>query len=151
MSAALIFAHPPGCEIGFAGTGERTPSRLSTCSVNWRSRRALETANINCGKASARGTSDEPLLSSHIRQMWIGVKLINAFRVERRRTAFEAVYDVALLEQELGEISTILSSHSGNEHHFSNQRNGTITRELLFGSFRTNRVRCRTSHVIPQR
>src|ERR1700687_5103793 len=55
----------------------------------------------------------------HTRQMRILakflVKMVDAGGIERRRAPFDAVHDVAFVEQELGPIRAVLTGRPGNE------------------------------------
>ena len=50
--------------------------------------------------------------------MGILVQMIDPGRIERRRTPFNAVNDISLVEQEFGENSAILASNTGNQSSF---------------------------------
>ena len=50
--------------------------------------------------------------------VWILVDVVNALGVEQRRTALDAVNDVALLKQELSEVRTVLARDAGDEGYF---------------------------------
>ena len=46
------------------------------------------------------------------------IDVVDPLRIERRRTAFDAVYFVALFQQKLSEIGTVLASNSGDQRAF---------------------------------
>ncbi len=47
--------------------------------------------------------------------VWILIKMLQPPGIERRRTAFDAMDDIALRQQQLGQIGTILSGHTCNQ------------------------------------
>ena len=47
--------------------------------------------------------------------MWIGIKVVDARGVKCARAANDPVHFVALLKQQIGQITTILSGDAGNE------------------------------------
>jgi len=48
----------------------------------------------------------------HIREMRVPVQVVNPAGIERRGTALDAVYLVALLEEQFGQIGAVLPGHS---------------------------------------
>src|SRR6266487_6481058 len=47
--------------------------------------------------------------------VWIGIEVVYARGIECARAANDAVHLIALLKQEIGEITAILSGNAGNE------------------------------------
>jgi hypothetical protein len=54
-------------------------------------------------------------LETDVGLMEIAVEVIDSSSVERRGPPFDAVNDVALSKQQLGEISAVLSGHAGDQ------------------------------------
>ena len=53
-----------------------------------------------------------------LRLVRVGVEMVDARGVERGRAPLDAVDDVALCEQQLGEIGAVLAGHAGNQRDF---------------------------------
>ena len=51
---------------------------------------------------------------ARLRLMRIDIEVVDAAGVERRRATLDAVHDIALIEQEPGEIRAILAGYTGN-------------------------------------
>ena len=49
--------------------------------------------------------------------MRVGIEVIDALSIERRRSTLDAMNDVVLLEQELGKICAVLSSYTGDKSY----------------------------------
>ena len=50
--------------------------------------------------------------------MGVLVEVVDAFGVERRGAAFDAVHEVSFFEQELGQIGSVLTGNPGNQRNF---------------------------------
>jgi hypothetical protein len=48
----------------------------------------------------------------------VAVEVIDALGVQQRGTALDAVHDIALRQQEIGEVGAILTGDPGNERDF---------------------------------
>ena len=55
---------------------------------------------------------------AHLVLMGIGIEMIDARGVERRRAPFYAMDFIALIQQEFGEIGAVLPGHAGNQGNF---------------------------------
>ncbi len=51
--------------------------------------------------------------------MWILINMVHTFGIERRGAALDAVNFVTFLQQQFGQIGTILSGYTRNESHFT--------------------------------
>jgi hypothetical protein len=51
----------------------------------------------------------------YARAVRILIKMINACAVERRRSPFDAVHDIAFAQQQLGEVSAVLAGRAGDQ------------------------------------
>jgi len=49
----------------------------------------------------------------------VAIEVIDALGVQQRGTALDAVHDIALRQQEIGEIGAILTGDPGNERDFT--------------------------------
>src|SRR4030095_1084443 len=48
----------------------------------------------------------------------VAIEVVDAFGVEQRRAAFDAVYDVSAAQQEVGEIGAVLPGDAGDDCYF---------------------------------
>jgi hypothetical protein len=46
------------------------------------------------------------------------IQMVNAVRIKGRCTALNAVHDITLFKQELGEVRAVLASNTGDEGDF---------------------------------
>ena len=68
-----------------------------------------------CGGGESPNISE---VKPNPRLMWVLVQPIDPAGIERRRTALDAVNDIALLEQKIRKVGAILSGDAGNEGDF---------------------------------
>src|SRR6267378_551145 len=88
-----------------------TERRRSLCQLRFR---VIRGGRSPGGRAAARARRDHLYQDPHV-----GDRRFDAVGVEQRRPALDAVDDVALVEQQLGEVGAVLPGDAGDQSDFS--------------------------------
>src|SRR5205085_10764027 len=49
----------------------------------------------------------------------VAIEVVDACSIEKRRASLDAVHDVILVQQQLGEVSAVLPCNAGDKRHFA--------------------------------
>ena len=127
MSCACAAAFTAGLVIADSAAGlAGSPMLACVTSCFWTSVLSMYWRNWAQAGSAAPVVQDQP----PVRHVWILVEMVDARCVERRGTADQAVYLIALLEEKLCQVGSILARYAGHQRAPSSacpSRHSTLT------------------------